>query len=59
MKKSRCTDEQIVNILRESETGTTKAELCCKRGISTNKLYNWTAKFGGMQSADVKRLRAL
>jgi putative transposase len=59
MKKSRFTDEQIAATLRESETGTTKAELSRKHGISNNTLYNWRAKFGGMQSANVKRLRPL
>ncbi len=59
MKKSRFTDEQIVAILRVLETGSTNAELCRKHGISNNTLYNWRAKFGGMQSADVKPLRQL
>ncbi|MCA0315718.1 MAG: transposase [Candidatus Melainabacteria bacterium] len=49
----------MVAILRESETGTTNAELSRKHGVSNNTLYNWRAKFGGMQSADVKRLRQL
>ncbi len=59
MRKSRFTDEQIVATHRKSETGSTNAELCRKHGISNNTLYNWRAKFGGMQSADVKRLRQL
>ena len=59
MKKSRFTDEQIAATLRESETGTTNAEFCRKHGISNNTLYNWRAEFGGIQSADLKRLRQL
>jgi putative transposase len=34
-------------------------DLARKHGISEATLYNWKAKFGGMDVSDAKRLRAL
>jgi putative transposase len=59
MKRSRFTDEQIIGILREQEAGAKAADLCRKHGMSEATLYNWKAKFGGMDVSDAKRLRAL
>ena len=46
-------------MLREHEAGAEAAELCRKYGMSEATLYNWKAKFGGMDVSDAKRLRAL
>lgn len=57
--KKRFTEEQIIRILDEAQTGIRIEELCRKYGISQQTYYNWKAKFGGMTVPDAKRLRAL
>ena len=59
MKRSRFTEEQIIGILWEQEAGAKAADLCRKHGMSEATLYNWKAKFGGMDVSDAKRLKAL
>ena len=59
MSKKRYTEEQIIRILKEAETGVKTTDLCRKYGISEGTLYNWKAKYGGMEVSDAKRLRAL
>ena len=59
MKRSRFTEEQIIAILREQETGVPVADLCRKHGLSSPTFYKWKAKFGGMEVSEAKRLKAL
>ena len=55
MKRKRFTEEQIIGVLREHEAG----DLARKHGVSEATLYNWKAKYGGMDVSDAKRLKAL
>ena len=43
----------------EHEAGTKTADLARKHGISEATIYNWKARFGGMDVSEAKRLKAL
>lgn len=59
MKRLRFTEEQIIGVLREQEAGAKGAYLCRKYGMSEATLYNWRAKYGGLDVSKAKRLKAL
>ncbi len=59
MKKSRFTETQIINILKESENGLPVAEICRKQGMSEATFYKWRAKYGGMDVSLMKQFKTL
>lgn len=60
MKKKRFTDEQIVKLLREAETGEVPiAELCRRARISEFTFYRWRRRFRGLSVSQARRLREL
>ena len=59
MRKSRFTEPQIVAVLKQLKAGVKAAELCRKLGVSETTLYNWRAKYGGLEVSDLRRLREL
>ena len=48
MKKARFTESQIIKIIKEYESGISKATL-----------YNWRKKYSGMEVSQLKRLKEL
>ena len=55
MKRTRFTEEQIIGVLKEAKA----AEMARWHGVSEATIYNWEARYGGMEVSDAKRLRAL
>ena len=45
--------------MREAEAGAKAGDLARKHGVSEATLYNWKAKYGGLEVSEAKRLRAL
>ena len=56
MKGWRFTEEQIIETLRELESGSETADVCRKHEVSKATFYKWKAKFGGMEVFDARRL---
>jgi len=59
MRKSKYTDQQIINILKQNEAGASVQDLCREHGMSSALFYKWRAKFGGMDASLMKRLKEL
>ena len=59
MKKSRFSEEQIIGILKEQESGMKTADVCRRHGVSEATFYKWKSKYGGMHVSEAKRLKAL
>ena len=57
--KKRFTEERIIGILKEAESGMRVADVCRKHGISDATYYNWKSNFGGMSVSEAQRLKAL
>jgi hypothetical protein len=46
MRKGRFSEEQIIAILREQESGMATAEVCRRHGISSATFYAWKSIYG-------------
>jgi putative transposase len=59
MRKSKFSEHQIIAILKAVEAGRTVKDVCREHEISEPTYYQWKSKYGGMEAADIRRLREL
>ncbi len=59
MKRSTFSEEQIIGILKEAEGESSVKAVCARHNISEATYYAWKKKYGGMDVAEARRLRAL
>ena len=59
MKTARKSDSQIMQILSQAGSGVPVSELCREHGMSSATFYKWRAKYGGMDTSMITRLKEL
>jgi putative transposase len=57
MAKRGHSEEEILRVLREAESGTTVVEVCRKHGISQQSFYLWKKKYSGLGLSELRELR--
>lgn len=59
MKKTRHSETEMVNAVRQLESGVSAELVAREHGISRTSLYKWKSKYSGMDVSQVKRLEEL
>jgi transposase-like protein len=63
MSRKRFTAEEIIGLLREADVklsqGRNVGQICRDMGVTEQTYYRWRKEYGGMKTAQVKRLKDL
>ncbi len=59
MGKRGHSEEEILRVLGEAESGDTVVEICRKHGISQQTFYLWKRKYAGLGLSELRELRQL
>jgi putative transposase len=59
MKKSKFTERQISQAIKEYEAGKSVVDICHELGISSNTFYTWKKKYSGMDSSMLRQYKEL
>lgn len=57
--KKRYTEEKIISILKEHESGIKIDDLCRQYNIGYSTFHKWKSKYSGMEANEAKRMREL
>ena len=59
MRTSKFTPEQILQALRQAESGTTVVDICRKMGVAEATFYRWKKQYAGLDVSDLRELKQL
>jgi putative transposase len=59
MARKGHSEEEILRVLREADSGDTVVEVCRKHGISQQSFYLWKKKYAGLGLSELRELRQL
>ncbi len=59
MKGKRYSEEQIIRVLKEVDSGKSVAQVCREQGVSEQTIYRWRSKYDGLNISKLRRLKAL
>ena len=59
MRKSRFSEEKIIALLKEVESGSKVADVCRRHGVSEQTYFRWKRKYGGLDVNEARRLKSL
>jgi putative transposase len=59
MKQKRFTETQIMQILKQAESGIPVAQVCREHGMSSASFYKWRGKYGGMDASMISQMKAM
>jgi len=57
MKRTRFSEQQIITILKEAESGVKVLDLCRQHGMGQSTFFKWKSKYGGLEASELKRLK--
>jgi len=59
MRKGRFTEAEIIWILKEAKGGAKVDDLAREHGVGSPTIYNWRAKYGGLDVSAAQRLNQI
>jgi putative transposase len=59
MRKSKFTPEQILQALRQAESGTAVIDICRKMGVTETTFYRWRKQYAGLDVSELRELKQL
>jgi putative transposase len=60
MRKSKFTPEQILQALRQAESGSTAViDICRKMGVTETTFYRWRKQYTGFDVSELRELKQL